>query len=207
MAREAIKHVMPEWVSLGHLGMIEVLVRGPSHPETHHDGLGAEVRGDGPSENLGQAEVGESVLQCGAACLGCVSVPPRIERESPTDLDARAERRVESGRAESDESDEWSDARCFDGPKAESVFLDFAGIRRGARVAFIARKRTRKMLHHTRICVERRERLQIGVSPGSKDKAIRSKEERHVRPLEEIGLPVSGQAALANALREPGVAP
>ncbi len=63
------------------------------------------------------------------------------------------------------------------------------------------------MPHHARICIERRERLQIGVSPGSKDEAIRSKEEMHVRPLEEIGLPVSGQAALANALRETRVAP
>jgi len=47
------------------------------------------------------------------------------------------------------------DARCFDGPKAESVFLDFAD----------------------------------------------------VSPLEEIGLPVSGRAALANALRKTGAAP
>ncbi len=129
---------MTEWVSLRHLRMIEVLVRRPSHSETHHHGLGAEVRGDRPRENFGQAEIAESVLQCGAAGLGRVSVSPCVERESPTDLDARAEGRVEGGRAESDESDERSDARCFDRPKAESVFFDFGGIRRGARVAFIA---------------------------------------------------------------------
>jgi hypothetical protein len=101
-----------------------------------------------------------------AACsLGRVASPPRVERQSTADLDARRRVGLERGDRQADEAAEEGDARDLDRPETQPMEFEVILDAGGQGVALGTVEHLREELHHPRIVVHCRERLSVSFAP------------------------------------------
>src|SRR5438270_5220663 len=107
--------------------------------------------------------------------LGGIAMTPMRPAQPPSHLDRRGEGRLEHRLVEADEADESRDARHLDRPEAEAAALEFLldPAHEGSAVGPGAHS-VEEMLHHDRVGIDRRERIEIGVSPAAQQEPLRT---------------------------------
>lgn len=101
--------------------MIEILIRVSGHAKLLHHTAGGRVVGNGEGNDLWKSEDGETVVKNGGGAFGGQALVPVFGSESPGNLHAGSEMRLESGYGEADGADELACIRQFHGPVAEAV--------------------------------------------------------------------------------------
>src|SRR4051812_23502235 len=91
--------------------MVEVVTRIVAHPEALHHATRPRVAWRRERDDLRQPELAERGIQCRNRAFGRDPAVPVLERDAPTDLDARRECRLEGRYGEADETNEGGCAR------------------------------------------------------------------------------------------------
>ena len=125
-----------------------------------------------------QSELLEAEREHRARGFGRVAAPLVSRGESPADLDARREVRLEARHRESDEAREGASLDDLDGEEPEAVRVEVRLDSGGKRVALVARERSLEVLHHGRVGVQRGERLEIRLAEAPQPQALRAQLER-----------------------------
>lgn len=155
-------------MTYGQIRMLEIAGDIAHHPDFFHDANRAVIRGHGERHNFIERKVLKGMLDDGQSAFRGKTLPPDITRETPADLHARSEVRMERWRVKPNVPDESAIAGIvakFGGVQAKTfrakMFLDAID----HRVAFLAGQTLRKKLHYPGIGVESRKGLAIAWPP------------------------------------------
>ena len=152
--------------------MREVGGRVVPHAEPLHQPARALVAGGRVGDDLLQAECREAEIERCSGGLVRDPLAPVCARQAPARLDGRRERYVIRDRGEPDEAGQLAARLQLDRPQPVAVALE-GGLqaldrKRGLR----PRERLREVLHHLRVGVERRERIEILTPPAAQQQPL-----------------------------------
>jgi hypothetical protein len=153
--------------------MIEIVSRTMLHADFLHYSPRCDIGWNREGNNLPEPNGFETELQGFLSCLRCISSIPVFRRYSPTDFNARREMRFEERDIETNESDEWCEARNFHRPGAKPVCLKVGLDMIYQRVAFLKRQKAWEVLHNTRVRVHSSELLTVCNSPLPQQEPLR----------------------------------
>jgi hypothetical protein len=154
--------------------MVEVVSGIARHPELLHDSTRANVSDRRDRDDLVQLEHVETVSQDGPSAFGRISFAPMRHVQPPSDLDAGLKGRVVPGRREPDESGERRHPGNLGGPESVAVPLEVEVRALSELVALRSGEGRRKVLHHPRVRVQGRERIEVAPPPTPQQEALGS---------------------------------
>lgn len=148
--------------------MIEIIGFIALHADLLHDSSRRTVRRHCERNDLVQLEPFKSEPEDRSGSFCSVAAIPVISRDPPADFHRRSEVGLEAGNSEPDEAHEGCNVRNFDSPEPESVLFKARIDPCCEGVAFLPRKRTRKVFHHTRVGIHLCEWFQVSRDPATK---------------------------------------
>src|SRR5436190_17599885 len=104
--------------------MIEIISRVATHPKPIHDCSRSVVPHRCVRYDIPKGESSKPVAKCQSSRLGCITVSPMLEGQTPTDFYTRGERGRKSFDGQAGEPDEWRHVGDLDGPQTEAVFAE-----------------------------------------------------------------------------------
>ena len=152
-------------------GVVEVVGWVVGHAELFHHAAGAQVAGNGESDEAVELELVEGVIDDGASAFGGKAAAPKISSETPADFYSGHEGRVVTGDVEADESDEGFGFNVFGGAEAEAVMVEVQLDAGDEVVGLLWKKRAGHELHDARVGVDGLEWDAVGVTPMAEDQA------------------------------------
>jgi len=180
--------------------VLEVVGCRARHADAFHHAARAPVRQDREGHDLLQAEAAEGEVQGMAGGLRGEASSPAPGIQSPADLHAGREMRVEPGNRQPDEADEVRLAGNLHSPQAEPVRGEVAADAPGKGVALGAVERLGQVPHDAGVAVDGMERREIGVAPSAQHQPWR--DQVHAIASVLMACMHSGDLALPPAVRK-----
>ena len=171
-ANDPVENVSAERVAFRQAWMVEIVLRIASHTQLLHDADGAQIRRNRERDERGKMQVVESVANDGTGAFRGQSPAPLFCGETPADLDAGREVRIESRNADANESDEIPGALQFGCVEAVTVLIEvsFNTVDHGA--ALGSGQGRGKEFDDCGVSVDAGERRVVSCKPAAKNHAV-----------------------------------
>src|SRR2546430_3929988 len=133
------EHMAPQRMTFRQFWIFEIVPWIVRHAELFHDASRWQISGNREGHNLPGAEIFECVLRNAARPFRRQTPVPMLRRQSPSDLDAGSEVRLEIRDRQADESDEGAVATQLRREKSKPALAEMSVDPVQQEIAFLAR--------------------------------------------------------------------